>query len=46
MPLIDAHETFSQKHMYFLINSHFAQNFKMDLLSLLLNLEAQYGTQS
>ena len=46
MPLIDAHEIFSQNHMYFSTGSHFAQNFKMGLLSLSLNLEAQYGTQS
>ena len=46
MPPIDAHEIFSQNHMYFLTGSHFASNLKMGLLSLLLNLEAQYGTQS
>ena len=46
MPPIDAHEIFSQNHMYFLTGSHFAQNLKMGLLSLLLNLEAQYGTRS
>ena len=32
--------------MYFLIGSYFAQILKMALLSLLLNLEAQYCTQS
>ena len=46
MPLIDAHEIFSQYHRYFLTGSHFAQNHKMALLSLSLNLEAQYHTQS
>ena len=45
MPPIDAYEIFSQNHMYFLTASHFAQNLKMGL-SLSLNLEAQYGTQS
>ena len=42
---IDAHEIFSRSHMYFLTGSHFARNLKMGLLSLSLNLEAQYGTQ-
>ena len=46
MPSIDAHEIFSQYHMYFLTGSHFAQNLKIALLSLSLNLEAQYHTQS
>ena len=46
MPLIDAHEIFSRYHVYFLTGSHFAQNLKMALLSLSLNLEAQYCTQS
>ena len=46
MPPIDAHEIFSQNDMYFSKGSHFAQNLKMGLLSLLLNLEAQYGTRS
>ena len=46
MPPIDAHEIFSRYQMYFLIGSHFAQNLKMALLSLLLNLEAQYCIQS
>ena len=32
--------------MYFLTGSHFSQNLKMALLSLSLNLEAQYHTQS
>ena len=46
MPLTDAHEIFSRYHMYFLPDSHFAQNLKMALLSRSLNLEAQYYTQS
>ena len=46
MPPIDAHEIFSRYHTYFLMGSHFAQDLKMALLSLLLNLEAQYCTQS
>ena len=46
MTPIDAHEIFSQNHMYFSTGSHFDQNLKMSLLSLSLNLEAQYGTQS
>ena len=46
MPPIDAHEIFSQYHMYFSTGSHFAQNLKIALLSLSLNLEAQYHTQS
>ena len=46
MPPIDAYEIFSRNHMYFLTGGHFAQNLKMSLLSLSLNLEAQYGTQS
>ena len=46
MPPIDAHEIFSRYHMYFLTGSHFAQILKMALLSLLLNLEAQYYTRS
>ena len=46
MPPIDAHEIFSRNHMYFLTGGHFAQNLKMSLLSLSLNLEAQYHTQS
>ena len=32
--------------MYFSTGSHFAQNLKMALLSLSLNLKAQYHTQS
>ena len=32
--------------LYFSAGSHFAQNLKMALLSLSLNLEAQYHTQS
>ena len=31
--------------LYFSTDSHFAQNLKMALLSLLFNLEAQYHTQ-
>ena len=46
MLLIEAHEIFSQNHMYFSTGSNFASNLKIDLLSLLLNLEAKYGTQS
>ena len=34
-----------QYHMYFSAGSHFTQNLKMTLLSLTLNLEAQYCTQ-
>ena len=45
MPQIDAHEIFSQYHVYFLTGSHFAQILKMALLSILLNLEAKYFTQ-
>ena len=46
MPLINAHEIFSQYDLYFSTGSHFAQNLKMALPSLSLNLEAQYYTQS
>ena len=46
MPPIDAHEIFSQNHMYFSTGSYFAQNLKMAVLSLSLNLGAQYCTQS
>ena len=46
IPPIDAHEIFSQYDMYFFTGSHFAQILKMALLSLSLNLEAQYCTQS
>ena len=46
MPPIDAHEIFSQYHVYFSTGSHFAQILKMALLSQSLNLEAQYHTQS
>ena len=46
MHLIDVSEIFSQYHVYFFIDSHFIQNLKMALLSLLLNLKAQYCTQS
>ena len=45
IPLINAHEIFSQYLMYSLTGSHFAQILKMALLSLLLNLEAQYLSQ-
>ena len=46
MSPIDAYKIFSRYHMYFLTGSHFAQNLKMALLSISLNLEAQYCTQS
>ena len=46
MPPIDAHEIFSRYDLYFSAGSHFAQNLKMALLCLSLNLEAQYHTQS
>ena len=46
MPPIDEHERFSQYHVHSSTGSHFAQNLKMVLLSLSLNLEAQYHTQS
>ena len=46
MPPVNAHEMFSQYALYFSTGSHFAQNLKMDLPSLSLNLEAQYHTQS
>ena len=42
MHSIDAHEIFSQYHVYFLTGSHFTQNLKMAPLSLSLNLEALY----
>ena len=45
MLLIDAHEVFSQYHKYLSTDSHFAQILKMALLSLLLNLKAQYCIQ-
>ena len=45
MPSVNAHEIFSQYDLYFSDGSHFAQNLKMALLSLSLNLEAQYHTQ-
>ena len=38
----DFHEIFSQYHVYFFTGSHFAQNLKMALLLLLLNLKAKY----
>ena len=44
--LVNAYEIFSQYHMYFSTGSHFAQKLEMTFLSLLLNLEAQYCTQS
>ena len=43
---IDAHKIFSRYNMYYLTGSHIAQNLKMAILSLSLNLEAQYCTQS
>ena len=43
---VNAHEIFSRYDLYFSAGSHFAQNLKMALLSLSLNLEAQYHTQS
>ena len=46
MPPVNAHEIFSWYNLYFSAGSHFAQNLKMALLSLSLNLEAQYHTQS
>ena len=46
MPAIDAHEIFSRNHMYLLTGCHFAQNLKMVVLSLLLNLGARYCTRS
>ena len=46
MTPINAHEIFSWYNLYFSIGSHFAQNLKMAFLSLSLNLEAQYHTQS
>ena len=45
MPPIDAHEIFSRYDLYFSTGSHFAQNLKMALLFLSLNLETQYHTQ-
>ena len=42
MPLISRNKIFSQYHVYFLTGSYFAQIFKVTLLSILLNLEAQY----
>ena len=41
---IDAYEIFSWYPLYFSIGSHFAQIHKMALLSLSLNLKAQYCT--
>ena len=43
---VNAHEIFSRYDLYFSTGSHFAQNLKMALPSLSLNLEAQYHTQS
>ena len=40
MPPIDAHEIFSQYHVYFLTGNHYAQILKVALLSISLNLEA------
>ena len=45
MPPIDAHEIFSQYIVYFSTSSHFAQILKMALLSISLNLKAQYLSQ-
>ena len=45
MSPINAHEIFSQYDLYFSAGSHFTQNLKMALPSLLLNLETQYHTQ-
>ena len=46
MPSVNVYEIFSRYDLYFSTSSHFAQNLKMALLSLSLNLEAQYHTQS
>ena len=46
MPPVNACEIFSQYNLYFSAGSYFAQNIKMALPSLSLNLEAQYHTQS
>ena len=50
MPPVNAYEIFSQYDLDFSAGSHFAQNLKMALpslsLNLSLNLEAQYHTQS
>ena len=46
IPLVNAHDQFSQYHVYFSAGSHFAQTLKMALLSLSLNLGAPYCTQS
>ena len=46
MPPVNAHEIFSRYDLYFSAGSHFAQNLKMALPSLSLDLEAQYHTQS
>ena len=43
---VNAHEIFSRHDLYFSAGSHFAQNLKMALPSLSLNLEAQHHTQS
>ena len=46
MPSVNVYEIFSRYDLYFSTGSHFTQNLKMALLSLSLNLEAQYYTQS
>ena len=46
MPLVNAHEIFHQYDLYFSASSYFAQNLKMALTSLSLNLETQYHIQS
>ena len=45
MPPIDTYEIFSWYHMYFSTGNHFAQILKVTLLSISLNLEAQYFSQ-
>ena len=45
MLMINAHEIFSWCDLYFFAGSYFAQNLKMALLSLSLNLEIWYCTQ-
>ena len=45
MFLINVYEIFSWYDLYFSADSNFAQNLKMAIPSLLLNLEAQYYTQ-
>ena len=43
---VNAYEIFSRYDLYFSTGSHFAQNLKMAVPSLSLNLETQYHTQS